>query len=112
MKVLNLSTGLILAIDSAVNFLAKEIVDTLKSYKNLKSFELKGNTLGIKAAEAVGDALKLHPTFEVTCLFMVIKEMMLHLFLSKVIFIIYTHDGRFQISHLGKWKDFVLCCIE
>lgn len=43
---------------------AKEIVEALKSYKNLKSLELKGNTLGIKAAEAVGDALKLHPTFE------------------------------------------------
>lgn len=43
---------------------AKEIVAALKSFKNLKILELKGNTLGIKAAEAVGEGLKLHPTFE------------------------------------------------
>lgn len=70
LKVLNLSTVSVLNSDKLCTgfFVAKEIVEALKSYKNLKSLELKGNTLGIKAAEAVGDALKLHPTFEVTYL--------------------------------------------
>ncbi|XP_050415985.1 ran GTPase-activating protein 1 [Patella vulgata] len=43
---------------------AKALVEAIESFDNMKALRLEGNTLGIDAAAAVGEALKKHPEFE------------------------------------------------
>ncbi|KAK6172378.1 hypothetical protein SNE40_016040 [Patella caerulea] len=43
---------------------AKELIEAIESFDNMKALRLEGNTLGIDAAAAVGEALKKHPEFE------------------------------------------------
>lgn len=43
---------------------AADIVNALKSSRNVNSLDLKGNTLGVDAAMAIGDALKDHSGFK------------------------------------------------
>jgi Ran GTPase-activating protein 1 len=43
---------------------AEEIVNAIKSSQDLYSLELKGNTLGVEASKALGEALEQHPTFK------------------------------------------------
>jgi len=51
-----------LKLDSAEH--AKEIVDAIKSTVDVKALRLEGNTLGLDAAIAIAEALKLHKNFE------------------------------------------------
>jgi len=46
-------------------FSAQEIVDALHSKRNIGILELKGNTLGVSAAKAVGSALEHHSHIKV-----------------------------------------------
>lgn len=43
---------------------AKEIVEAIKGFKNLKALRLEGNTLGLDAAKVIAEALKEKPEFE------------------------------------------------
>ena len=43
-----------------VLFVAQEIVDALHLTRNVSILELKGNTLGVGAAKAIGGALERH----------------------------------------------------
>jgi hypothetical protein len=52
-----------------VSVAAEEIVNALKACDRLSSFELKGNTLGVSAAKAIGTALEGHPTLKVKSFF-------------------------------------------
>lgn len=45
---------------------AEEIVAAITSCDDLHSLELKGNTLGVGAAKAIGIALERHSNFKVT----------------------------------------------
>jgi len=44
---------------------AQEIVDALDSNRNVSILELKGNTLGVSAARAIGNALEQHSDIKV-----------------------------------------------
>jgi len=44
---------------------AQEIVDALHSSTNVRTLELKGNTLGVNAAKAIGTALEQHSDIKV-----------------------------------------------
>lgn len=44
-------------------FAVKEVVDGLNKMPTVHYLNLDGNTLGVKAAEAIGEALKKHPEF-------------------------------------------------
>ena len=44
---------------------AQEIVDALHSSSNVSVLELKGNTLGVNAAKAIGHALEQHSDIKV-----------------------------------------------
>jgi len=44
---------------------AQEIVDALNSSRHVNVLELKGNTLGVNAAKAIGSALEQHSDIKV-----------------------------------------------
>lgn len=45
-------------------FLAKLIIDAIKSTKNLECLKLEGNTLGVEAAKGIAKALALQSSFK------------------------------------------------
>lgn len=42
----------------------KEVIDAINECKSLGYLNLEGNTLGVDAARAIGEALKKHPEFQ------------------------------------------------
>ena len=60
---------------------AQEIVDAIKSCSRLNSLELKGNTLGVNAAKAIGAALEQHSHFKVSKLYQLTLKLISKVFL-------------------------------
>jgi len=54
---------------------AQEIVDALHSERNASILELKGNTLGVSAAKAIGSALEHHSHIKVITTFLYVKKL-------------------------------------
>ncbi|KHJ92661.1 hypothetical protein OESDEN_07448 [Oesophagostomum dentatum] len=44
---------------------AEEIAETIESCSNLKTLELRGNTVGVEAGKRLASALEMHPELEV-----------------------------------------------
>lgn len=44
--------------------IVKEVIDAMNECKSLVYLNLEGNTLGVEAARAIGEALKKHPEFQ------------------------------------------------
>ena len=46
---------------------AAEVVNTIKASKDVQALCLEGNTIGVDAAKAIGEALSTRKEFEVSC---------------------------------------------
>lgn len=51
-----------LKLDSAQEALA--VAELIKAHQDMKTLTLSGNTIGINAAEVIGNSLKTHPEFK------------------------------------------------
>jgi len=47
--------------------IAVEVVNAIKASKDVQALCLEGNTIGVEAAEAIGEALSTREEFEVSC---------------------------------------------